>query len=115
MCWRKARVVLLAAAVGACATRARAGISFDAASSTVQLTHDADINSSAVAPFVRNVSPVPRTSNLYPANPYQMDHTFTSGASSTDAVGSLGQVTNSTTATFGLATGTGVSQTDPGN
>src|SRR6266850_2124584 len=64
MCWRRARMVLLAAAMGVCATRALAGIRFDA---------------------------------------------------STITQGSLGHVTNATTAMFALASGTGVTQTDPGN
>jgi autotransporter-associated beta strand protein len=115
MCWRCTRVVLLAAAMGACTRVALAGIAFNSASSTLSLTHDADVSNSNIAPFVRNISPIPRSSALFPANPYQLDHTFTSGASSTDAVGSLGHVTNSTTASFTLATGTGVTQTDPGN
>jgi autotransporter-associated beta strand protein len=44
-----------------------------------------------------------------------MNHTFTSGSADTIAIGSLGRITNATTASFVLATGTGVTQTDPIN
>jgi len=89
-----------------------AGISFDAAS-RITITHDADLSNAGDVPFSTGSIAVPRSSLIYPVNPYQLDNTFTLGASSSDAFGSLGQVTNSTTGSFVLATGTGVSQSDP--
>jgi fibronectin-binding autotransporter adhesin len=89
-----------------------AAISFDAAS-RITITHDADLANAGDVPFSTGSIAVSRSSLIYPVNPYQLDNTFTSGASSSDAFGSLGHVTNSTTASFALATGTGVLQSDP--
>jgi autotransporter-associated beta strand protein len=88
-------------------------ITFDG-SSRVTLTHDADVSNGADALFSTGAISVPTSGNLFPVNPYQMNHTFTSGGSNTLGVGSLGRVTNATTASFVLATGTGVTQTDLG-
>src|SRR5438132_184048 len=116
MCMKRSRrgAVLLAVATLAGARAAWAGISFDSAS-RINLTHDADISNPADVPFSTGLISVPKSINLYPANPYQIDNTFTSATANTIAQGSLGQVTNATTASFVLATGTGVTQTDPIN
>jgi hypothetical protein len=49
-------------------------------------------------PFSTGLISVPTAANVYPTNPYQIDHTFTSGSANTLAAGSLGRVTNATTA-----------------
>src|SRR4051812_13243576 len=108
-----AAVVALAAL--AAARAAWAGIAFDGPGSRVQLTHDADESNPLDVPFTTGRITVPTVANLYPTNPYLIDHTFTSGSANTWAVGSLARVTNATTASFVLATGTGVTQTDPIN
>jgi autotransporter-associated beta strand protein len=91
-----------------------AGVAFDPNTSTLRITHDADISNPNDTPFIKNPSTVPPSTTLFPVNSYQMNnHTFTSGNSSTIAAGSLGHVTNSTTASFVLAPGTGVTQNDP--
>src|SRR5438128_4330254 len=116
---RRVGAVLAAAAALAGAANLGAGIAFDPTTSTLKITHDADINNPNDTPFVKNPSTVPPSSLIYPVNSYQMNHTFTfvsSGdnpvTSTTIAAGSLGQVTNATTASFILATGTGVTQDD---
>jgi autotransporter-associated beta strand protein len=117
---------LLALQVAALAGAANvwAGVSFDPTVSTLTITHDADINNPNDTLFTKRPSIVPPSGNLYPVNNYQMNHTFTvtgtndSGEaieSSTLATGSLGHVTNATTASFIMATGTGVIQDDPGD
>src|SRR5258706_937663 len=110
----RGRIICAAAAVAVLGAieNSRAGISFDS-TSRVTLTHDADISDPADVPFSTGPISVPKSINLYPVNPYQIDHTFTSGTANTIAQGSLGQVTNATTGSFVLATGTGVTQTDP--
>jgi autotransporter-associated beta strand protein len=51
-----------------------------------------------------------------PAPPsYQLSKTFSSGSANSTAKASIGYVANSTAATFTLAPGTGVTQSDPGN
>ena len=106
-CIRRRMGALLAAQAAALAGAANiwAGVAFD--------PND--------TPFVKSPTSIPASSALFPVNGYQMNnHTFTfvSGGdvpvtSTTIATGSLGQVTNSTTASFVLATGTGVTQDDP--
>jgi autotransporter-associated beta strand protein len=91
-----------------------AGIAYDS-SSRVNLTHDADVSNAVQPLFSTGRIPVPKSVDIFPVNPYQMDHTFTSGSANTIAIGSLGRITNATTASFVLATGTGVTQTDPIN
>ncbi|HEV8290616.1 MAG TPA: autotransporter-associated beta strand repeat-containing protein, partial [Tepidisphaeraceae bacterium] len=106
--------LLVAVAVLAGVQAAWAGISFDGVS-RVNLTHDADVSNAGDVPFSTGLIAVPRSVDIFPTNPYQLDHTFTSGAANTIALGSLGRVTNATTASFVLAAGTGVTQTDPIN
>ena len=126
-CIRRHRAgAMLALQVAALAGAANvwAGVSFDPTTSTLTITHDADINNPNDTLFTKRPSIVPPSGGLFPVNNYQMNHTFTvtgtndSGQaieSSTLATGSLGHVTNATTASFIMATGTGVTQDDPGN
>src|SRR5258705_6395279 len=102
--------LLTAAALGA-AGRVWAGIGFDANGSTVSITHDRDI-SVADPTYVVNLGlgqplgTVPRASTINPPTAPQMQNTFGSSDlahSGSIAVGSLGQVTNNTTASFTLA------------
>jgi len=113
---RRARVsALLAAVVGVVAAgEAWAGISFDSTTSTLTLTHDADLSDALDTPLVVTPTKVPSSGSIFPAVPYQLSNFFGIGTASSVAAGSLGQVTNSTTASIVLATGTGVTQTDPG-
>ena len=63
----------------------------------------------------RSGVPFPR-SNAIPLSPYQfVSNDVRAGGSSSRAVASIGHVTDSVTAGLALGTGTGVSQTDPGN
>ena len=122
-CIRRRMGALLAVQGAALAGAANiwAGVAFDPTVSTLKITHDANINDPNDTPFVKSPTSIPASSALFPVNGYQMNnHTFTfvSGGdvpvtSTTIATGSLGQVTNSTTASFVLATGTGVTQDDP--
>jgi autotransporter-associated beta strand protein len=109
-------VTLISAIPAICPTVALAGITFNSGSSTLTLKHDPDITNAGDTPLVKNPSTVPPASLIYPtAATYQISKTFTSGAASTTSAASLGHVTNATTASFNLATGTGITQTDPGN
>jgi autotransporter-associated beta strand protein len=83
-------------------------------SSTATWTFDPDTSGGTQVKVI-NAS-APPTSASMPAPPtYQLNQTFTSGSSSSTAKGSIGYVANATTATFTLAAGTGVTQSDPGN
>src|SRR5436190_12586270 len=108
--------LLLAAAVGGvlnCAADGLASIAFTSTSSSVTLTHDPDLSTTTDTPWVVKPASIPTSSTIYPISPWQLENTFRSGSSSSYAAGSIGSVTNSTTASFNLAPGTGVSQTDP--
>src|SRR5438045_5122914 len=110
------RGAVLGAAVSAGAANVWAGITFDATNSTVTITHDADITSGTDPLYI--VRPkVVAANTIFPASAQQINHTFgnTDGSPNSIAVGSIGQTTNATTASFILSTGTGVSQDDPGN
>ena len=74
---RRVGAVLAAAAALAGAANLWAGIAFDPTTSTLKITHDADINNPNDTPFVKNPSTVPPSSLIYPVNSYQMNHTFT--------------------------------------
>ena len=122
-CIRRGRVgAMLAVQAAALAGAANlwAGIAFDPTTSSFKITHDANINDPNDIPFVKSPSSIQNSNQIFPTNNYQMNHTFTfvsSGdfpvTSTTIAAGSLGQVTNATTASFILATGTGITQDDP--
>lgn len=110
---------IVSAAVLAGAANLWAGIGFDNVSSTLRITQDADVTDTSDVPFIKNPSTVPPSTLIFPTNNYQLNHqidfSYEDGTTaSTLASGSLGHTTNSTTASFILATGTGVTQTDPG-
>jgi autotransporter-associated beta strand protein len=109
---RRSCALLAAAAAWAGTEHVWAGVSFDG-TSRITLRHDADTSNAGDVPHSSGQIAVPTSASIFPINPYQLDHTFSSGGSSTDAAGSLGQVTNATTASFVLASGTGVTQNDP--
>src|SRR5687767_7411583 len=111
---RRAGVLLAAAASLGIGQNLLADVSFDQTVSTLKITHDADINNPNDAVFTRQPSPIQRSTQIFPTNPYQMNnHVFAIGDSSTTAAGSLGHVTNATTASLTLAPGTGIVQVDP--
>ncbi len=121
---RQVYLMIAAATALSGAELLRAGVAFDPSTSKLTITHDANLNDPNDVVFTKNPSLVPPSGSLFPVNNYQLNHTFTingtndSGVpiqSSTLASGSLGHVTNSTTASFLLATGTGVIQDDPGD
>jgi len=121
---RKGALLAAAAAALSGATNLWAGVAFDPSASKLTITHDADIDNPNDTLFTKSPSIVPPSSGLFPVNNYQMNHAFTvsgtndSGqpiSSTSLATGSLGHVTNGTTASFIMATGTGVTQDDPGD
>lgn len=111
----KARLGLCALTALAVSSQADAGLLFRTQSSTLTLTHDLNTSSAADVPLVRSIAPVPAASTIYPSSGYQINRIATSGASTSQVAGSLGHVTNASTGSFLLATGTGVAQDDPGN
>src|SRR5438046_2603201 len=103
----RARVRLLLAATAAIVGGLRgkecfAGITFDSTASTVTITNDRDLTlaDSVVTSQLgsgKALGIVPVSTSIYPtAAAYQLSNTFSSGASSSIANGSIGQVTNST-------------------
>src|SRR5688500_7651987 len=106
----------LVAAAGAVAllpaSRTFASITFAQGSSEATLKHDPDRDSTLVSPKIIELDDIPASSSM-PA--YHISKMFTSGSASTQSFGSIGHVTNSTTASFVLKPGTGVSQNDPTN
>src|SRR5688572_5651170 len=94
------------------ASAAIAGVAFKDGISTVTITHDRDITLADTL-FKRAPVPVPRSSQIYPVSPYQLSRTVGPDENTfSQAFASLGHITNATTASFSLATGTGVTQTD---
>src|SRR4051794_7050909 len=85
---RSCGVVLAAAtgmvlgAIGHC----WAGIAYDT-SSRITVTHDADVSNLTDPKFSTGRIPVPKSIDVFPVNPYQMDHTFTSGSANSIATG----------------------------
>ncbi len=111
---RRARALLAAAVSLGIGQQLLASLSFDQSVSSLKITHDADITNPNDVPFVRQIVPIQRSTQIFPTNPYQMnDHVFATGASSTTATGSLGHVSNATTASLTLSPGTGIVQIDP--
>lgn len=115
---RARRGIILACALSALgiSQQSNAGLLFRTQSSTLTLTQDRDVTQADVL-VTKSVAPVPASTGIYPNAAYQLNRILTSanGASTAQAVGSLGHVTNATTGSFVLATGTGVAQSDPGN
>jgi autotransporter-associated beta strand protein len=82
--------------------------------SSARWTFDPDSSGGSDSKVV-DLNPPPSSGGM-PAPPtYQLSRTFTSGNSSSTAKGSIGFIVNSTTATFTLAAGSGVTQSDPNN
>ncbi len=105
--------IAAAAALATAPLCVRAGVSFDA-SSTSKWTFAADLNTLSQVQN-QNVNPPPSSGSMPVAPSYQLNKPFSSGTASSLAKGSIGYVTNSTTASFTLQSGSGVSQTDPNN
>ena len=105
--------IAAAAALACLPAGVHAGVSFSS-SSTTKWTFAADLTTLAQVQN-QSVNPPPASGSM-PAPPtYQLNKSFTSGSASAVAKGSIGYVTNSTTASFTLASGSGVSQNDPSN
>jgi hypothetical protein len=113
--------LLSAIAVGT-AGQVWAGINFDPTTSNVTMTHDRDISTPDSLYIVKlgtaadALMTVPKASTINPPTAPQLNNNFGSldpAHSSSTAVAALGQVTNNTTASFTLGTGSGVSQNDP--
>jgi autotransporter-associated beta strand protein len=83
-------------------------------SSTAKWTFDPNTASTPNS-YSLNVNPPPSSAGMPVPSSYQYSKTQTSGSTQSVAKGSIGFIANSTTATFTLAAGTGVTQTDPGN
>ncbi len=111
---RRSCALLAASAAWAATYQALGGVN-PHGSSRVTITHDADVNNGTGQIFSTGAISIPRSSNLFPANAYQIDSTHSFLGGTTEAQGSLGHVTNATTASVVLASGTGVIQTDPGD
>ncbi|MBC8107629.1 MAG: hypothetical protein H7Z14_13645 [Anaerolineae bacterium] len=103
----RASQLLAACAATVLPSIALAAITYVPSSSSVTLTHDANTSSGGADKTV-NIAP-PTSSSM---TSFQINNTI-SGATSSLAKGSIGSVTNPTTATFTLAGGTGVTQVDP--
>src|SRR5689334_16962387 len=80
---------------------APAGLAFKSGASWAVLTHDRDVTTTESV-FTRSPAPVPAQADIYPvAADYQLRRRVDVDADSlTRAVGSLGHVTNATTASF---------------
>lgn len=91
-----------------------AGATFVNSASSSKLFFDPDLSGGTQSKTIF-VNP-PSTSAGMPApSAYQLSQTFTNGSASSVAKGSVGYVLNSTTATWTLAAGSGVTQSDPSN
>ncbi|CAN5642211.1 hypothetical protein BH09PLA1_BH09PLA1_27620 [soil metagenome] len=103
----RATQLLAACAAMAIPCLASAAITYSQSSSSVTLTHDANTSSGGADKTV-NLAP-PSSSSM---TSFQINNTI-SGSTNSVGKGSIGSVTNPTTATFTLAAGTGVTQVDP--
>ncbi|CAN5582305.1 hypothetical protein BH09PLA1_BH09PLA1_05050 [soil metagenome] len=103
--------VLFAAAASvvqlAATTDALAGPTYTQSQSSCVITHDANI----LTPLIDKTIPSFQIPPISLAPHWQINNTV-SGVPSSTAIGSIGSVTNPTTATFGLLSGTGVTQVD---
>jgi hypothetical protein len=107
------RVAVAGAVVSLLTGYASGGITYSN-SSTAKFTHDIDNTTTTTALKLSNI--LPPAQGSMPAPPsYQYNQTITQGSASSQATGSVGHITNATTATFTLAPGTGVTQNDPSN
>src|SRR6266513_1402207 len=113
----RASAILAAAAMAIVgAHSARAAINFESLNSFVDITHDPSTFNTGDTPRSVHVLKVPTYDKIYPyVSTYQLDSPFAIGSSTTHALASLGHSTNSTSGSFKLASGSGVSQDDPGD
>ena len=109
----RARAALAACIAGICQAHALGGVSFSS-TSTSKWTFDPDTSGGTQLKTL-SVNAPPASGGMPAAPSYQLSQTFTSGSASSVAKGSIGYVANATTATFTLAPGTGVTQSDPNN
>ncbi len=86
-----------------------AGAGFSAGSSSAKFTFDPDVNGGSQLKTL-NLNPPPASGAMVS---YQLNQSFSLGSATSVAKGSIGYVVNPTTATFTLAPGTGVTQSDP--
>src|SRR5258706_2543096 len=107
----KGWVIRAAAAVVVLAAmhKASAGLSFT--SGTLTLVHDYDV-STVNATYSSGLVPLPASSLIYPASPWQLENIVTTGRSSTYAAGSVGEMANSQGGGIVLASGTTLTQDD---
>jgi hypothetical protein len=113
---RAARSALAVCIVGVCQLDPAvvdAGVAFSS-NSTAKWTFDPN-TSGLPNSYTLNVNPPPSSSGMPVPAAYQYSKNEISGTTNSVARGSIGYVANSTTATFTLAAGTGVTQSDPGN
>lgn len=78
---------------------------------SVSYSHDPDDGAANPAPFGKTVLSVPGTM----PGTFQINNTFTNGANSSSAAGKMARFASTSQAGFDLGTGTGISQSDPGN
>lgn len=104
------RAILLVCLLSCFCSVSLGGISFQS-NSTATWTFDPDTAGGSQLKVV-NVNPPPASSSM---SSFQINQSFTQGSASSTATGAIGYVVNSTTATFTLKAGTGVTQSDPGN
>lgn len=110
---RPSRGLLLAHAVLAAAPLlAHAGVGFSSGSAT--WSWDADTATANGGKTTFTIAPPP--SGSMPVSPsFQLNRSGSFGSGNATGSGSIGYITNSTTATFTLAGGSGAAQTDPGD
>jgi autotransporter-associated beta strand protein len=94
--------------------RARGGVSFDSADSTVKITHYAEVNN-ASAFGSKNVAPPPLSGSMPVPGSYQYSKVLNLNGGSSSASASLGAITNSQNVGVTFSAGTGLTQTDPSN
>lgn len=106
----RARAACAAAVLAAGPSLSLAGIGFSGGSATWSWDADTATTNGGKTTFAIT----PPSSGSMPVSPsFQLDRSGSFGSASATGKGSLGYVTNSTTATFTLARGTGVAQADP--
>jgi autotransporter-associated beta strand protein len=110
----RARLLLAACAIAACPSLAMAGATFAGSKTTAKWTFDPDTSGGSQLKTL-TLAPPPVNSSMPVPSSYQIKQTFTNSGAASNASGSIGYILNSTTASFTLAAGTGVTQNDPNN
>lgn len=108
---RTFRWILAQAAAVAAPTLALGGATFNSGSLT--WSWDADTSSTLGGKTTFAVTPPSKSS--VDTSAFQLDRSGSSGTSTATGKGSVGYIANSTTASFGFRSGTGVAQNDAGN